>query len=155
MAGKDPAGAAEHARTAAEVFTAADLRIDAGRARMRAGIAYAAAGERTDALDQLGTAATVFRDCGARMLHARTVQEQRRLGVRVTAGTAKRGAGPYGLTKREQQVAELIVDGNTNAQIAKRLFLSPRTVETHISHIFAKLGVSSRVAIVNALNRAP
>jgi DNA-binding CsgD family transcriptional regulator len=51
------------------------------------------------------------------------------------------------------QVAKLIVDGHTNQQIAEKLYLSPRTVETHISHIFAKLGVSSRVAIVGALNR--
>jgi DNA-binding CsgD family transcriptional regulator len=53
------------------------------------------------------------------------------------------------------EVAMLIVEGHTNQQIAARLFVSPRTVETHISHIFAKLGVSSRVAIVNALNRNP
>ena len=155
LAAGDPAAAAEHARTAAEVFSAAELRIDAGRATMRAGLAYAAAGQRTHAVSQLGAAATIFKDCGARALHARTVREQRRLGVRVNPGTSKRGAGPHGLTRRELEVAQLIVDGHTNAEIAERLFLSPRTVETHISHIFAKLGVSSRVAIVNALNRAP
>jgi DNA-binding CsgD family transcriptional regulator len=155
LVGSDPAGAAEHARTAAEVFSAAELRIDAGRATMRAGLAYAAAGQRAHAVSELGAAAMIFKDCGARALHARTVREQRRLGVRVTAGASKRGAGPYGLTRRELEVAQLIVDGHTNAEIAKRLYLSPRTVETHISHIFAKLGVASRVAIVNALNRAP
>jgi DNA-binding NarL/FixJ family response regulator len=51
------------------------------------------------------------------------------------------------------EVARLIVEGCTNQQIAERLFVSPRTVETHISHIFAKLEVTSRVAIVSALNR--
>jgi DNA-binding CsgD family transcriptional regulator len=155
LAAADPAGAAAHARAAAEIFSAADLRIDAGRAKMRAGIAYAAAGERTEAVRDLGEAATIFKDCGARALHARTVREQRQLGVWVPGPSHKRGARPYGLTKRELQVAELIAGGHTNAEIAKKLFLSPRTVETHISHIFAKLGVTSRVAIVNALNRAP
>lgn len=151
----DPTEAAKHALAAAEVFTATELRIDAGRAMMRAGIAYAAAGERKQAIKELDTAATIFKDCGARALHARTVREQRRLGVPVPSPTGKRGAGPYGLTRRELEVANLIVDGHTNAQIAQRLFVSPRTVETHISHIFAKLGVSSRVAVVSALNRAP
>jgi DNA-binding CsgD family transcriptional regulator/tetratricopeptide (TPR) repeat protein len=149
----DPAGAAEHARAAAEVFAAAELRIDAGRATMRAGIAYAAAGERVHAVKELGVAATIFKDCGARALHAKTVREQRRLGVRVSSRPAGRGSGPYGLTRREMEVARLIVDGHTNQQIAAKLFVSPRTVETHISHIFAKLGVTSRVAIVSALNR--
>jgi DNA-binding CsgD family transcriptional regulator len=122
---------------------------------MRAGIAYAAAGERVHAVNQLGAAATIFNDCGARALHAQTVREQRRLGVRVHSRTAGRGSGPYGLTRREMEVARLIVDGCTNQQIAERLFVSPRTVETHISHIFAKLEVTSRVAIVSALNRNP
>ncbi|GAB2804735.1 hypothetical protein GCM10027176_07030 [Actinoallomurus bryophytorum] len=149
----DPAVAAEHASAAAEVFATAELRIDAGRATMHAGIAYAAAGERGHAVSRLGAAATIFEDCGARNLHAQTVREQRRLGVRVNRRTAGRGAGPHGLTRREMEVARLIVDGNTNQQIAERLFVSPRTVETHISHIFAKLGVTSRVAIVSALNR--
>jgi DNA-binding CsgD family transcriptional regulator len=151
----DPVGAAEHALQAAEVFTAAELRIDAGRASMCAGTAYAAAGQRRRAVEHLRVAATIFKDCGARALHARTVREQRRLGVRVNARSEGRGAGPYGLTRREMEVAMLIVEGHTNQQIAARLFVSPRTVETHISHIFAKLGVSSRVAIVNALNRNP
>jgi DNA-binding CsgD family transcriptional regulator len=129
--------------------------IDAGRATMHAGIAYAAAGERGPAVSRLGAAATIFEDCGARNLHAQTVREQRRLGVRVNRRTAGRGSGPHGLTRREMEVARLIVDGNTNQQIAERLFVSPRTVETHISHIFAKLGVTSRVAIVSTLNRTP
>jgi DNA-binding NarL/FixJ family response regulator len=149
----DPVGAAEHARAAAEVFTVAELRIDAGRATMRAGIAYAAAGQRAHAVEELDAASAIFKDCGARALHARTVREQRRLGVRVNARSTGRGAGPYGLTRREMEVATLIADGHTNQQIAAKLYLSPRTVETHISHIFAKLGVSSRVAIVSALNR--
>jgi ATP/maltotriose-dependent transcriptional regulator MalT len=149
----NPVGAAEHALQAAEVFAAAELRIDAGRAVMRAGTAYAAAGQRGHAVEHLGAAATIFKDCGARALHAHTVREQRRLGVRVNSQSQGRGSGPYGLTRREMEVAMLIVEGHTNQQIATRLFVSPRTVETHISHIFAKLGVTSRVAIVSALNR--
>jgi DNA-binding CsgD family transcriptional regulator len=53
---------------------------------------------------------------------------------------------PGGLTAREVEVLGLVAKGMTSAQIAKELFLSPRTVEAHITSIYHKLGVSSRAA---------
>lgn len=53
-------------------------------------------------------------------------------------------AGWAGLTRSEDQVARLAATGLTNRQIGSRLFISPRTVQTHLSHVFAKLGVTSR-----------
>jgi predicted ATPase/DNA-binding CsgD family transcriptional regulator len=53
---------------------------------------------------------------------------------------------PAGLTPREIEVLGLVAAGMTNAQIAKELFVSPRTVETHLTSIYHKLGVSSRAA---------
>jgi predicted ATPase/DNA-binding CsgD family transcriptional regulator/Tfp pilus assembly protein PilF len=53
---------------------------------------------------------------------------------------------PGGLTSREVEVLGLVATGMTNAQVAKELFLSPRTVETHLTSIYHKLGVSSRAA---------
>lgn len=53
-------------------------------------------------------------------------------------------AGWAGLTRSEEQVARLAAAGLTNRQIGTRLFISPRTVQTHLSHVFAKLGVTSR-----------
>ncbi|WP_433462355.1 helix-turn-helix transcriptional regulator [Spirillospora sp. CA-128828] len=149
----EPAAAAREALAAAELFGEAGHRIDAGRARMRAGQAQAAAGDRSAAREQLRLAADTFTDCGARALHAQAVREQRKIGVRVPA-RGGRGTGlPGGLSKREYEVASLVVEGCTNSQIAERLFVSIRTVETHLSHIFAKFGVSSRVGVVNALTR--
>ena len=55
-------------------------------------------------------------------------------------------AGP-GLTRREREVAELIADGLTNRQIAARLFVSERTVDTHVSRILAKLGCATRAQV--------
>jgi non-specific serine/threonine protein kinase len=48
------------------------------------------------------------------------------------------------LTRREQEITELIVEGLTNRQIAERLFIAQRTVDTHVGHILAKLGCSNR-----------
>jgi predicted ATPase/DNA-binding CsgD family transcriptional regulator len=53
---------------------------------------------------------------------------------------------PAGLTSREVEVLGLVAEGLTNAQVAHRLFLSPRTVEAHVASIYHKLGVSSRAA---------
>jgi DNA-binding NarL/FixJ family response regulator len=58
------------------------------------------------------------------------------------------------LTKRQLQVAELVSHGHTNRQIARLLFLSEKTIETHLAHIFAKLGISSRAAIASTVTKA-
>ncbi|MGH3400857.1 MAG: response regulator transcription factor, partial [Streptosporangiaceae bacterium] len=101
----------------------------------------------------LAVAAEQFATCGARSLHDAAAREQRRLGVRVSA--ARRGTGPHGLTQRELDVVKLVGEGYTNQQIAGALFVSVRTVETHLAHIFTKLGVSSRTAILKAINERP
>jgi DNA-binding NarL/FixJ family response regulator len=60
-------------------------------------------------------------------------------------------AGRWGLTAREKEVVGLIVEGKTNAGISEALFISTKTVETHLSNIFRKMGVSSRVQIVSSI----
>ena len=62
--------------------------------------------------------------------------------------------GVESLTERELQVARLIVDRRTNPQIAAELFLSPKTVESHVRNLFHKLGVSSRVEVARVVERA-
>ncbi|QXJ20374.1 AAA family ATPase [Actinomadura graeca] len=149
----DPAEAAREALTAAEMFETAGHQIETGRARLRAGTAYAEADDRAAAREQLRTAAGIFSGCGARTLHAQAVREQRRIGVRVPTKGGRSSGLPGGLSKREYEVATLVVEGCSNSQIAERLFVSIRTVETHLSHIFAKFGVNSRVGVVSALTR--
>ena len=64
------------------------------------------------------------------------------------------GFGVDSLTERELQIARLVVDRKTNPQIAAELFLSSKTVETHLRNTFRKLGVQSRVEVARAVERA-
>ena len=52
-----------------------------------------------------------------------------------------------GLTPAEQRVAALVAEGRTNREVAAALFLGERTVETHLSHVYAKLGIRSRTEL--------
>jgi DNA-binding CsgD family transcriptional regulator len=73
------------------------------------------------------------------------------LGVRAPSPRGPRAttaAHPAGLTAREAEVLDLLREGLTNAELAQRLFLSPRTVDHHVSSILAKLGVSTRADAV-------
>jgi non-specific serine/threonine protein kinase len=57
------------------------------------------------------------------------------------------GAVPGLLTRREREIAELVASGLSNREIATRLFISKRTVDAHVEHIFSKLEISSRVQL--------
>ncbi|MCM3925342.1 helix-turn-helix transcriptional regulator, partial [Frankia sp. AiPs1] len=63
--------------------------------------------------------------------------------------------GQVELTAREREVARLAAQGLRTRDIAGRLRVSPRTVDTHLAHIYGKLGVSSRVELVRLLSVAP
>jgi DNA-binding CsgD family transcriptional regulator len=56
-----------------------------------------------------------------------------------------------GLTPAEQRVAALVAEGKTNREVASTLFLGESTVEKHLTHIYAKLGVRSRTELARAL----
>jgi DNA-binding CsgD family transcriptional regulator len=69
-------------------------------------------------------------------------------------GERKRPAtGWESLTPAEHEVVRLVCDGLATKDIATRLFVSPRTVHTHLSHVYTKLGIGSRVQLVQEAAR--
>jgi DNA-binding NarL/FixJ family response regulator len=123
---------------------------------MLAGRALARAGEPDQAAAELERAAAAFESFDAPRYQAEADRELRKLGRRIhrrsAPGTGEDGIGS--LTERELQLARLVVERKTNPQIAGELFLSPKTVETHLRNIFRKLGVSNRVELARAVERA-
>jgi DNA-binding CsgD family transcriptional regulator len=74
--------------------------------------------------------------------------------VRRARDEAPAGAGWESLTPTEEAVSQLVAEGLTNGAVARRLYISPHTVNTHLRHAFAKLGVSNRVALAAEVHRA-
>lgn len=138
-----PEDAVAHFRAAAtgcsRIFDAARLDLEAALLEMDHG--------------QVRSAIEAFERIGAERAadHARAVA--RSLGMRPGRRRAAAGA----LSAREEEIAQLVAAGHTNAEIAAMLYLSPRTVEHHISAILAKLGYRSRVQIASeaAAGRLP
>ncbi|AII11328.1 hypothetical protein EP51_45760 (plasmid) [Rhodococcus opacus] len=81
------------------------------------------------------------------MWGCRRLSEGRRVGVSAGAVSNCAGSGPTSLTRREQQVAELVAEGLVNKSIADRLVISQHTAQGHVEHILSTLGFTSRTQI--------
>jgi DNA-binding NarL/FixJ family response regulator len=135
----DHVTARQRARDAVVAFGRQGNQFEVARAYLVGGRAAATAGDSADAISQLERAAALFTTCAAPNMAAQAVRELRQLG--------RRSAGSATLTPREQEIADLVAGGATNRQIAEKLVISERTVGTHLSRIYAKLGISSRAAL--------
>jgi DNA-binding NarL/FixJ family response regulator len=90
--------------------------------------------------------------CGAERLRGEARRELRKIGRRVNrSGRGGRFDGAAALSAREREVAELAAGGTTNRGIAAELFLSEKTVESHLASAFVKLAVDGRGALAAAL----
>jgi DNA-binding CsgD family transcriptional regulator len=142
------------ATRAAELADSVGAVIQAARARTLGGRALAG-NDPEAAVALLERAESELAACGAPRLRDEAARELRRLG-RKTGARRRRATGGEGLASlsgREREVADLVALGRTNREIAGELFLSEKTVESHMSRLFSKLGVSSRAAVAEAVGR--
>jgi ATP/maltotriose-dependent transcriptional regulator MalT len=152
----DAALAVERSLASADAADVAGAPIEAALSRTVAGRALAETGEQDRAAAELQRAAAAFDACGACRYRQSAERELGKLGHRPHRRTRPgkaNGAGIESLTGRELQVAWLVVDRKTNPQIAAELFLSQKTVETHLRNIFHKMGVATRAALARAVER--
>jgi DNA-binding CsgD family transcriptional regulator len=123
-------------------------RMDLAEATINLGAALRVAGERGHARERLRAGLELAVECGANRIAEIARQELAALGLRPRR-TALKGVGA--LTPAERRVAELASQGLTNRDIAQALFVTEKTVETHLGHVYDKLGVRSRHKLTQAL----
>jgi DNA-binding CsgD family transcriptional regulator/tetratricopeptide (TPR) repeat protein len=130
----------------------ADVSVHLARARLLYGEWLRRQGRRIDARVPLRAARESFVSMGAGAFAERASHE-----MLATSETARRRAPDmrYELTPQERRIAVLARAGLGNPEIGARLFVSPRTVECHLTKVFAKLGVTSRVALRRVLPDPP
>jgi len=133
---------------AVEVLTNSPAKLEHAKARTELGAALRRANRRSEAREQLRRAAELATICGARPLAARANTE-----LQVTGARPRRIAlsGVESLTPSERRVAQIAAEGPTNREIAQALFVTPKTVEIHLSSVYRKLGISSRGQLPAAL----
>jgi len=133
----------------AEVLDGSGARLEHARSLCELGAALRRAGSRREGQQPLREALDLAVQCGADALAARTREELNAAGARPRRD---RIHGRDALTASELRVAKLAARGATNRDIAQALFLTQRTVETHLTHAYRKLDIGSRAQIAAALD---
>jgi len=133
------------------VLASSPARLEHGRALVDLGATLRAAGQRTAAREPLSEALALAARCGGLTLERRARAELAAIGVRPR--TTDR-VGADSLTPSERRVVELAAAGGTNRELAQTLFVTEKTVETHLGRAFRKLDVSSRRQLPEVLARA-
>ncbi|GAA4404851.1 LuxR family transcriptional regulator [Fodinibacter luteus] len=133
----------------------AGLLVDHAGACEDAAGALAGHARRDEATALLSEALELYERAGADAWASRVRARLRGLGVHPgPRGPRHRPeTGWESLTPTERAVSLLVAEGLTNGAVARRLYVSPHTVNTHLRHVFAKLGVSNRVALAGVVNR--
>jgi DNA-binding CsgD family transcriptional regulator len=134
---------------AVQTLERAQAPLELARALTDYGAALRRAGQRVKARTQLERGLDVAHHCGARRIAALAREEL------ITAGAQPRRdaiTGRDALTPGELRVARLAIEGLTNREIAQALFITIKTVDTHLTHAYAKLDISSRRDLAAAID---
>ncbi|GAB4086049.1 LuxR family transcriptional regulator [Myceligenerans cantabricum] len=134
-------GAEEHYREGVERLADSPLLPYRARAHLVYGEWLRRAGRRRDCRPHLRTAHELLSGAGLEAFARRAADELRATGE---TARSRSGATRDELTMQELHIARMVATGATSAEVAGRLFLSPRTVDAHLRNIYRKLGISSR-----------
>jgi DNA-binding CsgD family transcriptional regulator len=138
----DPHGGADLLRRACDALDAIPIVLDAARLRRQLAGRLAEIGQREEALLELRRVHDVFARLGIVRELDKTREQFREIGAKPP--TRSPGEGTEALTGREVEIARLVAQRKSNKAIGRSLGISARTVSTHLSNIFKKLGVDSR-----------
>ncbi len=132
----------------AELLGQSPLKLDLANALAALGAAVRRSRRPSDARDPLRRAYELAEACGGAPLASRIRTELHASGARPRSSAL---SGPASLTASERRVADLAAAGQTNKQIAQELFVTPKTVEVHLSNAYRKLDISGRRELAGAL----
>lgn len=133
----------ERLRHSVELLAATGARLEHARSLLALGSALRRRAHRTEAREPLAVALEIAHRCGAERTEARADEELRAAGARPRRPVR---SGSDALTASEARVARLVAGGRSNAEVAQELFVSLKTVETHLGRVYSKLGLSGRTA---------
>ena len=131
----------EKLRAAAAMLEASELRLEYARALVELGAALRRSGHRRDARPPLADRMELAHRCGATALMDMDRTELLAAGARPRRIER---TGVDALTSSERRVARLAAEGHSNREIAQQLFVTAKTIETHLRSAYLKLGISSR-----------
>jgi ATP/maltotriose-dependent transcriptional regulator MalT len=134
------------------VLDGSGFNLELARSLSEQGAALRRRGRRRDALEPLRRGLDLASRCGALVLAKRAREELIACGARPRR---ERIGGVDALTASELRVARMAAEGMTNREIAQALFVTIRTVTTHLGHVYQKLDVSSREQLPNAIAADP
>jgi DNA-binding CsgD family transcriptional regulator len=135
-------------REALEVLEGAPAALERARALIDLGTLLRRAGQRAEALEHLRDGLDLAHRCAACALTKKARGEMVLAGARPRRDAAR---GRDALTASELRVARMAAEGMTNREIAQGLFVTLRTVETHLTHVYRKLSIDSRDALADTL----
>jgi DNA-binding CsgD family transcriptional regulator len=135
-------------RESESVFSAADYPLELAKTRIDLGAALRRAGNRREAREPLRAALDACVRMGAKPDAERAQEELAATGARPRSLVR---SGIESLTPSEYRVAQLAADGMTNREVAQSLFVTTKTVETHLGHAYSKLKIAGRGELAGAL----
>jgi DNA-binding SARP family transcriptional activator/DNA-binding NarL/FixJ family response regulator len=138
-------------REAVRTLESSPARLEEARARIDLGAALRRANQSSEAQEPLTQALERAHRCGAQPLAARAAQELRATGAKSREPVP---TGLEALTASERRIAEMAIEGLSTREIAQALFVTVKTVETHMAHVFQKLDIDSTKKLEPVIGQA-